>query len=72
MSVVAHCQNSKISITLQVFSWGRGRNVEYDVVDVVADLDDRPVRVQEVVYAAGPAVWRVRSNISVADQLRPD
>jgi len=56
MSVVAHCQNSKISITLQVFSWGRGRNVEYDVVDVVADLDDRPVRVQEVVYAAGPAV----------------
>jgi len=39
---------------------------------LVADLNDRPVWVQEVVYAAGAAVWWVGSDISVVDQLWSD
>jgi len=39
---------------------------------LVADLNDRPVWVQEVLHAAGAAVWWIGSDISVVDQLWSD
>jgi len=38
----------------------------------IADVNNRPVWIQEVMYTSSPVVWRVCSDISVTDQLWPD